>query len=183
MVNEVVLARNIRDIYLVRIINSKKENIDAINHEYALSLTNKYGFISKVKLIGHFSIDFNIESNFANFLNILILRAVSEGNFNELYSIEDLKTPYFYLKNLILEEELRNKDNLEYLLIRFPEYIWYLSDDVIYLDTTIDAIVELLVLDSSGLYENIMEMLEQVNKNSKRAKQLEKILKRVKEFK
>ena len=81
------------------------------------------------------------------------------GNFKEDISVNELGEPYFYLKNLVLKEELNNKSNLEHLLVRFPKCLWYLDDDIINNEETIDILVELIVLGFDAIEETINEML------------------------
>lgn len=181
------LAQNIRNSYLVRVLSSKKEDLELINYEYANALTKKYGFNEKIDMIRFFTINFEEEKEFRNFLEILLLKAVSDGNFIEDTSVDELGEPYFYLRNLVLKEELKDKNNLEYLLVRFPKYLWYLDDDIINDDSTIDILVELIVLGFDCIEETINEMLysemrmlkssgDNLLLKCKKAKTLQKIL-------
>ena len=43
------LAQNIRNSYLVRILSSKREELDIINYQYANALNQKYGFNENVR--------------------------------------------------------------------------------------------------------------------------------------
>ena len=179
------LAQNIRNSYLVRILSSKREEFDLINYEYANALTKKYGFNEKVDMIRFFTINFDEEKEFRKFLEILLLKALSDGNFKE---------PYFYLKNLVLKEELKNKSNLEHLLVRFPKCLWYLDDDIINNEETIDTLVELIVLGFDAIEETINEMLyremnllkssrENIMLKCKKTKFLQKVLAQVSNLK
>lgn len=154
------LAKNIRNSYLVRILSSKKEDIDAINNQYGIALTKRSGFDGKIDMISFFTIDFKKETEFKNFLEILLLKTISDGNFSDDFNVADLGDPYFYLRNLVLKEELNDKNNLEYLLVRFPNYLWYLDDDIINMQSTIDILVELIVLGFERIEDTINEMLE-----------------------
>lgn len=153
-------AKNIRNSYLVRILSSKKEDIDAINNQYGIALTKRSGFDGKIDMISFFTIDFKKETEFKNFLEILLLKTISDGNFSDDFTVADLGDPYFYLKNLVLTEELNDKNNLEYLLVRFPNYLWYLDNDIINMQSTIDILVELIVLGFERIEDTINKMLE-----------------------
>ncbi len=188
------LAQNIRNSYLVRTLSSKKEDLELINYEYANALTQKHGFNGKVDMIRFFTINFDEEKEFRKFLDILLLKALSDGNFKEDISVDELGEPYFYLRNLVLKEELKDKNNLEYLLVRFPKYLWYLDDDIINDEETIDILVELIVLGVADIEETINEMLyREINmlKSSgdnlalrcKKTKSLQKVLVRVSNLK
>lgn len=188
------LAKNIRNSYLVRILSSKKEDIDDINYLYGMALTKKYGFNGKIDIISSFPIDLKKETEFKNFLEILLLKTISDGNFSEDFTVDDLGDTYFYLKNLILREDLKDKNNFESLLIKFPDYLWYLDDDIINMDSTIDILVELIILGFGRIEDTINEMLEkemEMFKNSndnlsaicKKAKTLQKILVQASNFK
>ena len=181
------LAKNIRNSYLVRVLTSKSEELEFINYEYANALTQKYGFNDKIDMIRFFTINFEEEKEFRNFLEILLLKALSDGNFKKGTSVDDLGEPYFYLENIVLKEELKNKSNLEYLLARFPKYLWYLDDDILNEDSTIDILVNLIVLGFDTIEETINEMLyremkmikssgENLLLKCKKAKTLQKIL-------
>ena len=101
------LAKNIRNSYLVRTLSSKKEDLERINYEYANALTKKYGFNGKIDMIRFFTINFDEEKEFRNFLEILLLKTISDGNFKEGISVDELGEPYFYLRNLVLKEEIK----------------------------------------------------------------------------
>ena len=188
------LAQNIRNSYLVRTLSSKSEDLELTNYEYANTLTQKYGFNGKVDMIRFFTINFDEEKEFRNFLEILLLKTISDGNFKEGISVDELGEPYFYLKNLVLKEELKNKNNLEHLLVRFPKYLWYLDDDIINNEETIDILVELIVLGFDAIEETINEMLyremnllkssgENIMLKCKKTKSLQKVLAQVSNLK
>lgn len=188
------LAQNIRNSYLVRTLSSKKEDLELINYQYANALTKKYSFNGKVDMIRFFTINFDEEKEFRSFLEILLLKTISDGNFKEDISVDELGEPYFYLKNLILKEELKNKSNLEHLLVRFPKCLWYLDDDIINNEETIDILVELIVLGFDAIEETINEMLyremktiqnsgENIMLKCKKAKTLQKVLAQVSNLK
>lgn len=188
------LAQNIRNSYLVRTLSSKKEDLELINYQYANALTQKYSFNGKVDMIRFFTINFDEEKEFRNFLEILLLKTISDGNFKEGISVDELGEPYFYLKNLVLKEELKNKSNLEHLLVRFPKCLWYLDDDIINNEETIDILVELIVLGFDAIEETINEMLyremnllkssrENIMLKCKKTKSLQKVLAQVSNLK